>query len=305
MGLAADALNPSAIQTVFRAKQRSENNPLLVLVKDQNAVEALVKSIPPAAEILMQAFWPGSLTMVFSARADLPPALTAGTNKIGIRIPVHPAAAALVNMLDTPITGTSANLSLSGRLPSSLHPARRGCPSCRPDSGCRPAAGRSGIDRCRCDRQSTCCAARREHTGTKNTPGPASKINVTAAGEPVKVNAGTRGVRTGIWQTRIFVGENYPPRRMRGNGLKGVIRPDTAIYVNILFRKYIFVKCICIGDKTGNRNRIGDGRNQAPERYYSHEARLRRRRTCLRRHTRRKDRCPWSIFPQAHGCNRY
>ena len=110
-GLAADALNPAAVQTIFRAKQRPENNPLLILVKNQNTVATLVKSVPSAAEILMKVFWPGRLTIVFPAREDLPPALTAGTGKIGIRIPVHPVAAALVDMLDTPIIGTSANLS--------------------------------------------------------------------------------------------------------------------------------------------------------------------------------------------------
>ena len=59
----------------------------------------------------MDHFWPGRITLVFKAAADVPSYLTAGTGKIGIRLPGHPAAAALLRVLPTPLTGTSANLS--------------------------------------------------------------------------------------------------------------------------------------------------------------------------------------------------
>lgn len=110
-GLAADAWNPVAVQKIFQAKQRPETNPLLVLVKNQIAVASLVNTIPPVAVLLMEKFWPGKLTIVFEAKGSLPGTLTAGTGKIGIRIPEHKVAAALVNALENPITGTSANLS--------------------------------------------------------------------------------------------------------------------------------------------------------------------------------------------------
>jgi L-threonylcarbamoyladenylate synthase len=110
-GLAADALNPEAVERVFQIKQRPENKPLLVLIRDQAQLNPLVKSVPVVAGKLMDKFWPGQLTLVFSANDDLPLNLTAGTAKIGIRIPEHPVAVALVNALENPITGTSANLS--------------------------------------------------------------------------------------------------------------------------------------------------------------------------------------------------
>ncbi len=110
-GLAADAFNPAAIQKVFKIKKRPEHKPLLILVKNKTELVKLVESVPPVAEIIMNKFWPGQITIIFNAKSSLPDTLTAGTRKIGIRIPDHPAASALVNALDNPITGTSANLS--------------------------------------------------------------------------------------------------------------------------------------------------------------------------------------------------
>ena len=110
-GLGADAFNPAAVERVFAIKQRQAQKPLLVLIKAPQELPRLVKRIPPAAERLMQAFWPGHLTLVFQARDDLPPNLTAGSGKIGVRLPLHPVATALVQALSTPLTGTSANIS--------------------------------------------------------------------------------------------------------------------------------------------------------------------------------------------------
>lgn len=110
-GVAAHALNKAAVQKVFHIKQRPLDNPLLVLVKHLDMLKSLVADFPVAAEKLINAFWPGNLTLVFKADSTIPSALTAGTGKIGIRIPSHPVAGALVNHIDFPITGTSANLS--------------------------------------------------------------------------------------------------------------------------------------------------------------------------------------------------
>lgn len=109
-GLGADALNPEAVGRVFALKNRPADNPLLVLVRDISEIDRFAKEIPPAARSIMVRFWPGSITLVFKAGPGLPGALTAGTGKIGIRIPGHPVAAALVKALGGPITGTSANL---------------------------------------------------------------------------------------------------------------------------------------------------------------------------------------------------
>ena len=110
-GLGADAFNAEAVARIFRIKQRSRRNPILILIDQTSRLEQLVSHIPPAAGRLMEHFWPGRMTLVFKAREAVPPYLTAGSGKIGIRLPGHPVAAALVQALQTPLTGTSANLS--------------------------------------------------------------------------------------------------------------------------------------------------------------------------------------------------
>ena len=110
-GLGADALNPEAVDRVINIKQRSEQNPILVLIDSKQQLKSLVKHIPPAADAIMDAFWPGRVTLVFEARKALPDQLTAQTGKIGVRLPGHPTALALVKQLKIPLTGTSANIS--------------------------------------------------------------------------------------------------------------------------------------------------------------------------------------------------
>ncbi|MCA1784942.1 MAG: threonylcarbamoyl-AMP synthase, partial [Desulfobacteraceae bacterium] len=110
-GLAVDALDPAAINNIFSIKLRPKHNPLLVLVHNHTDLEGIVAGIPDQAKLLIHTFWPGSLTLVFAAAPGVSPLLTAGTGKIGVRIPSHPVARALVKAAGGPITGTSANLS--------------------------------------------------------------------------------------------------------------------------------------------------------------------------------------------------
>jgi L-threonylcarbamoyladenylate synthase len=110
-GLGADAFNPEAVERVVKIKQRSQQNPILVLVDSRKQLKSLVTHIPPAADAIMDAFWPGRLTLVFEARNSLPDQLTAQTGKIGIRLPGHPVAAAIARQVKGPVTGTSANIS--------------------------------------------------------------------------------------------------------------------------------------------------------------------------------------------------
>ena len=110
-GIAANALDETAIKKVFHLKQRPWDNPILVLIPDQKMLPDLVTSISRQACKLMDAFWPGNITLVFEAKKHISELLTAGTCKIGIRIPSHPVAKTLVEHLTFPITGTSANLS--------------------------------------------------------------------------------------------------------------------------------------------------------------------------------------------------
>lgn len=110
-GLAADARDSSAIKQIFHIKHRPETNPLLILIHSPTDLEELVTHIPDAAHRLIQAFWPGGLTLIFEAAPRVSDLLTAGTGKIGVRIPSHPVARALVKAAGRPITGTSANRS--------------------------------------------------------------------------------------------------------------------------------------------------------------------------------------------------
>jgi L-threonylcarbamoyladenylate synthase len=115
-GLGADAMNPKAVERIIEIKQRPQDNPILVLIHSKKQLEMLVGKIPPNADVIMEGFWPGKVTLVFVARDTLPDLLTAQTGKIGVRLPGHPVAAAILQQFKGPITGTSANVS--------------GCPGC-------------------------------------------------------------------------------------------------------------------------------------------------------------------------------
>jgi L-threonylcarbamoyladenylate synthase len=116
-GLGAHALNEAAVDAVFRIKGRDPNIPIPVLVSDEAMLDRLVATIPAIAKQLMQRFWPGPLTLVLPARANIPRPLLNAANGIGIRISSQPVAMALVQTLGAPVTATSAN-------PSGAEPAR-------------------------------------------------------------------------------------------------------------------------------------------------------------------------------------
>lgn len=110
-GLGADALNAGAVVRVYRVKQRPAGKPLSILIPNRQDLENWAAGVSPAAVRLMDRFWPGKVTFVFTARPGLPPELLGGTGRIGIRLPAHPVAAALVEAFGRPLTATSANLS--------------------------------------------------------------------------------------------------------------------------------------------------------------------------------------------------
>ncbi len=111
-GLGACPFNAHAVQRIFGLKGRSlPSAPILVLVRSRADLQTLVSEITPAAERLMEACWPGPLTLVFRASAAVPPVLTAGTGTIGVRLPAHPDVQRLLQAVGGPLTGTSANRS--------------------------------------------------------------------------------------------------------------------------------------------------------------------------------------------------
>ena len=110
-GIGADIYQPKAVSRVFQVKRRSPDKPISVLIQSKSRLTDLAAEVPPEATRLMDRFWPGRITIVFAAQASVPVAITGNTGKIGIRMPEHPVAVALLNELKNPITGTSANLS--------------------------------------------------------------------------------------------------------------------------------------------------------------------------------------------------
>ncbi len=110
-GLGADAFNTDAVAGIFSIKQRSAQKPILILIDHPKQLKRLVTHVPKIAANIMRQFWPGQVTLVFEAGKDVSSNLTGGSGKIGIRLPGHPVASALVEAVAGPITGTSANLS--------------------------------------------------------------------------------------------------------------------------------------------------------------------------------------------------
>ena len=109
-GLAADAFSIRAIGRVFAIKRRPADMPLLVMLSGSHDIERVVWSVPDFARPLME-LWPGGITLIFKAADAVPGVLTGGTGKIGVRMPAHPVARALVREFGGPITATSANRS--------------------------------------------------------------------------------------------------------------------------------------------------------------------------------------------------
>nr|WP_251037408.1 L-threonylcarbamoyladenylate synthase [Paenibacillus albidus] len=111
-GLGADARNTAAVEAVFAAKGRPSDNPLIVHIADPAALAGLVTEVHPAAAALMNAYWPGSLTLVLPVRPGvLSPRVTAGLDTVGVRVPDHPVALALLSAAGCPVAAPSANRS--------------------------------------------------------------------------------------------------------------------------------------------------------------------------------------------------
>jgi len=108
-GLGAEVFNPAAVQKIFKIKGRDHKNPILVVVSSLAQLSDLVREIPSRAEHLIARFWPGPLTLVFEASEKVPNLITAGTDKIGIRIPGDPLTHLLLRVIRVPVTATSAN----------------------------------------------------------------------------------------------------------------------------------------------------------------------------------------------------
>ena len=116
-GLGANALNKDAVLSIFAAKGRPADNPLIVHIWDPAQLEDLC-TIPDGASLLMERFWPGPLTILMPRKETIPLEVTAGLPTVAIRMPSHPVAASLLKACGLPIAAPSANR--SGKTSSSF-----------------------------------------------------------------------------------------------------------------------------------------------------------------------------------------
>lgn len=110
-GLGADALNEEAAAKIYAAKGRPSDNPLIAHIADLEMLKPLVEEIPPVAEKLMDAFWPGPMTLIFNKSNLVPKGTTGGLDTVAVRYPNHPIAQALIKAAGVSIAAPSANLS--------------------------------------------------------------------------------------------------------------------------------------------------------------------------------------------------
>ena len=110
-GIGADGTNPAAIRRIYEAKDRPEAKPILVLVSDRQDLDRLVRCIPGRVQALMDACWPGPLTLVFPALESVPRELLGQGTTIGVRHSGAAIAGALCRAVGGPVTAPSANRS--------------------------------------------------------------------------------------------------------------------------------------------------------------------------------------------------
>ncbi len=109
-GLGADPRNGSAVERLFDIKGRQVDQPILLLISDSAGIGEWAAEVPPRAAEIMKRYWPGPLTLIFRAKPDVLPELTAGTGTIGLRIPGNALTRDLLRFIGHALTGTSANL---------------------------------------------------------------------------------------------------------------------------------------------------------------------------------------------------
>ncbi len=95
-GLGADAENPAAVARIYQAKGRPHDHPVIVHVAPGADLDYWTTEVPEAARQLVQAFWPGPLTLILKRNPRIPDAVSAGQDSVGIRCPSHPVAIALL-----------------------------------------------------------------------------------------------------------------------------------------------------------------------------------------------------------------
>lgn len=110
-GLGANGLNENAVKKIYVAKERPQDNPLILHVSSKEDVEPLVKNISEVAHLCMDTFWPGPLTLILNRSEMVPDIITGGLDSVAIRMPNNEIALKLIKASGTPIAAPSANTS--------------------------------------------------------------------------------------------------------------------------------------------------------------------------------------------------
>ena len=110
-GLGANGLDPQAVNRIFEAKGRPQDNPLILHVTGAQWLPRYCREIPPIAYVLARKFWPGPLTMILKRSAVVPDETTAGLDTVAVRCPNHPVTLSIIREAGVPIAAPSANTS--------------------------------------------------------------------------------------------------------------------------------------------------------------------------------------------------
>lgn len=119
-GLGARVFDPEAVLSIFKAKGRPSDNPLIAHVSSVAQVEVLAEQLPNSFYVLAEQFFPGPLTVILRRRSCVPSVVSAGLDSVAVRMPSHPIASELIQLVGEPLVAPSANL--SGK-PSATHPS--------------------------------------------------------------------------------------------------------------------------------------------------------------------------------------
>ena len=117
-GLGADVFCTPAVERVFSIKERPAGMPMPVLIASPDDLSKVAIEVPNIASELAARFWPGPLTIILRRSPDVPDLVSGGRDTLGVRMPNHPVALAMIEGFRGPVTGTSANIS-GGANPSS------------------------------------------------------------------------------------------------------------------------------------------------------------------------------------------
>ena len=108
-GLGADATDSAAVGRIFTAKARPPSDPVIVHIAAIDQLDYVAADVPPIAWTLARAFWPGPLTLILKRTQDVPDEVTGGQDTVGVRVPSHPVALALLRAFDGGLAAPSAN----------------------------------------------------------------------------------------------------------------------------------------------------------------------------------------------------